>query len=134
MCFVWNGVLNAFHFDATLIWQVLFLKTNQWLYLFIYSVKKSGKLFSFIFLNLSGVWTWVGRILVFYPEWHRIWTSGTYLFTLPLFAGVSRVRALSPAWTGSHARETLISRTLLFLPPTKKSGTIQSWQTDFKFT
>ena len=26
--------------------------------------------------NLSGVWTWVGRILVFYPEWHRIWTSG----------------------------------------------------------
>ena len=42
---------------------------------------------------------------------------------LPLFAGVSRVRALSPAWTGSHARETLISRTHLFLPhdipPTK---------------
>jgi hypothetical protein len=28
-----------------------------------------------------------------------------------LFAGVSRVRALSPAWTGSHAQETLISRT-----------------------
>jgi hypothetical protein len=44
--------------------------------------------------------------------------------TLPLFAGVSRVRALSPAWTGSPARETLISRTHLFLPhdipPTKK--------------
>jgi hypothetical protein len=36
----------------------------------------------------------------------------TYLLTLPLFAGVSRVRALSPAWTGSHARETLISRTI----------------------
>ena len=34
-----------------------------------------------------------------------------YLLTLPLFTGVSRVRALSPAWTGSHARETLISRT-----------------------
>jgi hypothetical protein len=32
-----------------------------------------------------------------------------YLLTLPLFVGVSRVRALSPAWTGSHARETLIS-------------------------
>ena len=29
----------------------------------------------------------------------------------PLFAGVSRVRAFSPAWNGSHARETLISRT-----------------------
>ena len=40
----------------------------------------------------------------------------SYLLTLPLFAGVSRVRALSPAWTGSHARETLISRTHLFLP------------------
>ena len=53
-----------------------------------------------------------------------------YLLTLPLFAGVSRVRALSPAWTGSHARETLISRTHLFLPhdipPTKKSSTIKS--------
>jgi hypothetical protein len=36
----------------------------------------------------------------------------SYLLTLPLFAGVSRVRALSPAWTGSHARETLISRTI----------------------
>ena len=53
-----------------------------------------------------------------------------YLLTLPLFVGVSRVRALSPAWTGSHARETLISRTHLFLPhdipPTKKSSTIKS--------
>jgi hypothetical protein len=39
-----------------------------------------------------------------------------YLLTLPLFAGISRVKALSPAWTGSHARETLISRTHLFLP------------------
>ena len=27
----------------------------------------------------------------------------SYLLNLPLFAGVSRVRALSPAWTGSHA-------------------------------
>ena len=47
-----------------------------------------------------------------------------YLLTLPLCAGVSRVRALSPAWTGSPARETLISCTHLFLlhdlPPTKK--------------
>jgi hypothetical protein len=54
----------------------------------------------------------------------------SYLLTLPLFAGVSRVRALSPAWTGSHARKTLISRTHLFLPhdipPTKKSSTIKS--------
>ena len=54
----------------------------------------------------------------------------SYLLTLPLFAGVSRVRALSPAWTGSHVRETLISRTHLFLPhdipPTKKSSTIKS--------
>ena len=57
----------------------------------------------------------------------------TYLLTLPLFAGVSRIRALSPAWTGSHARETLISRTHLFLPhnlpPAKKSSTIKSWPT-----
>jgi hypothetical protein len=56
-----------------------------------------------------------------------------YLLTLPLFAGVSRVRALSPAWTGSHAQETLISRKHLFLPhdlpPTKKSSTIKSWPT-----
>jgi hypothetical protein len=35
-----------------------------------------------------------------------------YLLTLPLCTGVSRVRALSPAWTGSPARETLISRTI----------------------
>jgi hypothetical protein len=35
--------------------------------------------------------------------------SSPYLLTLPLFTGVSCVRALSPAWTGSHARETLIS-------------------------
>jgi hypothetical protein len=53
-----------------------------------------------------------------------------YLLTLPLFAGVSRVRALSSAWTGSHARETLISPTHLFLPhdipPTKKLRTIKS--------
>ena len=47
----------------------------------------------------------------------------------PPFRRVSRVRALSPAWTGYHARETLISRTHLFLPPTKKSSTIKSWPT-----
>ena len=44
----------------------------------------------------------------------------TYLLTLPLFTGVSRVRALSPAWTGSHARETLISRTIS--PQQKNQG------------
>ena len=46
-----------------------------------------------------------------------------YLLTLPLCVGVSRVRALSPAWTVSPVQETLISRTHLFLPhdlpPTK---------------
>ena len=56
-----------------------------------------------------------------------------YLLTPPLCAGVSRVRALSSAWTGSPAQETLISRTHLFLPhdlpPTKKSSTIKSWPT-----
>ena len=50
--------------------------------------------------------------------------SGSYLLTLPLFVGISRVRALSPAWTGSHARGTLIPCTHLFLPhdipPNKK--------------
>ena len=54
----------------------------------------------------------------------------TYLLTLPLFAGVSRIRALSPAWTGSHAWETLIYHTHFFLPhdlpPTKESSTIKS--------
>jgi hypothetical protein len=45
-----------------------------------------------------------------------LYKHSPYLLTLPLFAGVSRVRALSPAWTGSHARETLISRTHLSLP------------------
>ena len=64
-----------------------------------------------------------------------IWVAFPYLLTLPLFTGVSRVRALSPAWTGSHARETLFSRIHLFLPhdilPTKKSSTInkKSWPT-----
>ena len=56
-----------------------------------------------------------------------------YLLTLPLCAGVSRLRALSPAWTESPVRETLISCTHLFLPhdlpPTKKSSTIKSWPT-----
>ena len=41
----------------------------------------------------------------------------TYLLTLPLCTGVSRVKVLSPAWTGSPARETLISRTI---SPNKK--------------
>jgi hypothetical protein len=54
----------------------------------------------------------------------------SYLLTLPLFAGVFRERTWSPALTGSHARETLISRNHLFLPhdlpPTKKSSTIKS--------
>ena len=50
-----------------------------------------------------------------------------YLLTLPLFAGVSRVRALSPAWTWFPARETLISRTIS--PQQKKSSTIKSWPT-----
>ena len=36
----------------------------------------------------------------------------SYLLTLPLCTGVSRVRASSPAWTGSPARGTLISRTI----------------------
>jgi hypothetical protein len=55
---------------------------------------------------------------------------GMLPLTLPLCVEVSRVRALSPAWTGCPARETLISSTHLFLPhdlpPTKKSSTIQS--------
>ena len=54
----------------------------------------------------------------------------SYLLTLPLCAGVSCIRALSPAWSGSPAQETLISSTHLFLPhdlpPTKKSSTIKS--------
>jgi hypothetical protein len=50
-----------------------------------------------------------------------------YLLTLPLFAGVSHVRALFPAWTGSHAREILISCTHLFLPPTTKLIEIRSF-------
>ena len=57
-------------------------------------------------------------------EVHNINMNGIIPVNPPLCAGVSRVRALSPAWTGSPARETLISRTHLFLPhdlpPTKK--------------
>jgi hypothetical protein len=53
--------------------------------------------------------------------------------SIPVNPPPFRVRALSPAWTGSHARETLISRTHHFLPhdlpPTKKSSTIKSWPT-----
>ena len=47
-----------------------------------------------------------------FQKFHRNVSIHAYLLTLPLFAGVSRVRALSPAWTGSHAREKLISRTI----------------------
>ena len=65
----------------------------------------------------------------FYGTLLAINKDTAYLLTLPLFTGVSCVRALSPAWTGSHAQETLISRTHLFLPhdipPTKKSSTIK---------
>ena len=49
-----------------------------------------------------GVLDTIGKLQVVVP----------YLLTLHLFAGVSCVRALSPAWTGSHAQETLISRTI----------------------
>jgi hypothetical protein len=67
---------------------------------------------------IMNICKWVKDYLLF-----LCWISNPYLLTLPLFAGVSRVRALSPAWTGSHAREILISCTHLFLPhdipPTK---------------
>jgi hypothetical protein len=48
-------------------------------------------------------------------------TNDNNLLTLPLCAGVSCIRALSPARTGSPAQETLISRTIppqqnFFLP------------------
>ena len=70
------------------------------------------------------------EIIAIYNSYKETINEMAYLLTLPLFAGVSRVRALSPAWTGSHAQETLISRTHLFLPhdfpPTKKSSTIKS--------
>jgi hypothetical protein len=67
----------------------------------------------------------------------KVWSNTIFLFEMEVVLYiffffrnyVSRVRALSPAWTGSHERETLISRTHLFLPPTKKSGTIKSWPT-----
>ena len=76
---------------------------------------------------------WHLLILISKIIFETLLVGGSYLLTLPLFAGVSRVRALSPAWTRSHARETLISRTPLFLPhdipPTKKSSTIKSWPT-----
>ena len=55
--------------------------------------------------------------------------SHPYLLTLPLFARVSRVRALSPAWTGSRAREINLPHTPFppaRYPPTKKSSTIKS--------
>ena len=89
-------------------------------------------------------WLYVYFIYRFQVSFKAIWSVKmnvkslknlliAYLLTLPLFAGVSSVKALSPAWTGSHARETLISRTHLFLPhdipPTKKSITIKSWPT-----
>jgi hypothetical protein len=100
------------------------------------------KITIFIILIFSqyGVLFWnVSNLFWYFLRWR--WTnislsyggSRAYLLTLPLFTGVSRVRALSPAWTGSHAWETLISRTHLFLPhvlpPIKKSSTIKTWPT-----
>jgi hypothetical protein len=53
----------------------------------------------------------------------QILPSDDFSWTVIIFSKTS-------AWTGSHVRETLISRTLLFLPhdipPTKKSSTIKS--------
>ena len=71
------------------------------------------------------------------------WLALAYLLTLPLCTGVSRIRALSPAWTGSPARsppnKKLFSRFWGSLPsllstfknfrPWKKSSTIKSWPT-----
>ena len=63
---------------------------------------------------------------------HMFLSGSFYLnnMVIPVNPPPFRVRALSPAWTGSHARETLISHTHLFLPhdipPTKKSSTIKS--------
>ena len=66
--------------------------------------------------NVCGILTWLTLKMAA--------KTLSYLLTLPLCAGVSRVRVLSPAWTGSPARETLVSRTHLFLPhdlpPNKK--------------
>ena len=54
--------------------------------------------------------------MIVFISWHH------YVIPVnpPLFAGVSRVRALSPTWTGSHAQETLISRTIS--PQQKNQG------------
>jgi hypothetical protein len=41
----------------------------------------------------------------------------TYLLTLPLFTGVSRARALSPAWTGSPAPGDINLPHTSFPPP-----------------
>ena len=93
---------------------------------------------SFVLIKYSMISLHSMRSLRKYHSWCRFVENCNlfafaYLLTLPLVAGVSRVRALSPAWTGSRARETLISRTRLFLPhdlpPTKKSSTIKSWPT-----
>ena len=91
-----------------------------------------GSHYSAIWLPFSNLQTW-SRDTNWMTTATLFMMGATYLLTLPLFTGVSRVRALSPAWTGSHAWETLISCTHLFLPhdipPTKKSSTIKSWLT-----
>ena len=81
---------------------------------------------------INRVWSgyFLGQLVL-----RTMWTIVTLYIPVnpPLCTGVSHVRALSPAWTGSPARETLISRTHLFLLhdllPTKKSSTIKSWPT-----
>ena len=95
---------------------------------FIFEKKKPNVYIDQKVLQLNKTSFWKNLIfLSFLPlkTLYFITTNGdkSYLLTLPLCAGVSCVRALSPAWTGSPVRETLISRTHLFLPhdlpPTK---------------
>ena len=87
----------------------------------LFFINHSTKFMSFL---LEIMWLCTCYLFIDHIEFMVFLGPTSYLLTLPLFAGVSRIRALSPAWTGSHARETLISRTHLFLlhdlPPTTK--------------
>jgi hypothetical protein len=112
---VYGELLTTLYVFRSLVFCVIFCRSLfVLLFLFFWPLCCLSFNLRFLITFMSSIYAYCGP-------------HSAYLLTLPLFAGVSRVRALSPAWNGSHARETLISRTTS--PQQQKSSTIKSWPT-----
>jgi hypothetical protein len=112
-----------YYFICNCIYLLLFIISVMMNYEFIYLIYYFISLFIFTYYLQLYLFIFIYYFCNAELCIYLYYLLFSYLLTLPLFAGVSRVRALSPAWTGSQARETLISHTHIFLPhdipPTK---------------